>query len=88
MEHGLNTPLAFRWRRALHAGEYDPVDLLPVKIDTSVTEAAPPTSFPALVTALPGTIEIGVGMRIEGAPDEGTLMLVLRMLRGKPVATA
>lgn len=91
MEHGLNTNLVFKWRRALHAGEYDPVDLLPVRIDTAVTDLAPPASIPAPVTAVPGAIEVSVGnacVRIEGAPDEGTLMLVLRMLRGMPGATA
>jgi transposase len=38
MEHGLNTNLVFKWRRSLHAGEYDPVDLLPVKIDSPEPE--------------------------------------------------
>ncbi|WP_392396108.1 IS66-like element accessory protein TnpA [Paraburkholderia caledonica] len=91
MEHGLNTNLVFKWRRALHAGEYDPVDLLPIKIDAAVTEVAPPASIPAPVTAPPGAIEISVGntrVRIDGIPDESTLMLVLRMLRGMPGAAA
>ena len=91
MEHGLNTNLVFKWRRASHAGEYDPTDLLPVKIDAAMTDIAPPASIPAPVTAQPAAIEISVGsarVRIEGAPDEGTLMLVLRMLRGMPGATA
>ncbi|WP_146752214.1 transposase, partial [Burkholderia pseudomallei] len=30
MEHGVNPNRVFKWRRALRAGEYDPVDLLPV----------------------------------------------------------
>jgi transposase len=50
MEHGLNTNLVFKWRRALHAGEYDPVGLLPIKIDAPATEVAPPASSPASVT--------------------------------------
>ncbi len=47
MEHGLNTNPVFKWRRALHAGEYDPVALLPVKIDAALTEVAPTASIPA-----------------------------------------
>jgi transposase len=90
-EHGLNTNLEFKWRRALHAGEYDPVDLLPVKVGAALTEVAPRASIPAPVTASLGAIEISVGnsrVRIEGAPDESALMLVLRMLRGMPGAAA
>ncbi|MBS2131725.1 transposase [Burkholderia thailandensis] len=30
MEHGVNTNLLFKWRRALRAGEYDSVGFLPV----------------------------------------------------------
>jgi transposase len=91
MEHRLNTNLVFKWRRALHAGEYDPVDLLPVKVDAALTEVAPPASIPAPVTAPSGAIEISVGnsrVRIDGVPDERTLMLVLRMLRGMSGAAA
>jgi transposase len=91
VEHGLNTNLVFKWRRSLHAGEYDPLDLVPVKIATPVAELEPPAATPAPVTAPAGAIEISVGnarMRIEGAPDEGTLMLVLRILRGMPGSTA
>jgi transposase len=91
MEHGLNTNLVFKWRRALHAGEYDPVALLPVKIDAALTEVAQTASIPAPATAPSGAIEISVGnsrVRIEGAPDESTLMLVLRMLRCMPGAAA
>jgi transposase len=57
MEHGLNTNLVFKWRRALRAGEYDPVDLLSVRIDAPATEVAPPASIPAQVTAPSGAIE-------------------------------
>ncbi|OTP74126.1 putative transposition-related protein [Caballeronia sordidicola] len=91
MEHRLNTNLVFKWRRALHASEYDPVDLLPVKVDAALTEVAPPASIPAPVTAPSGAIEISVGnsrVRIDGVPDERTLMLVLRMLRGMSGAAA
>ncbi|WP_260444768.1 transposase [Burkholderia sp. Bp8986] len=33
MEHGLNANLVFKWRRSSRAGEYDPVSLVPVKVD-------------------------------------------------------
>nr|WP_230508863.1 IS66 family insertion sequence element accessory protein TnpB [Paraburkholderia sp. MMS20-SJTR3] len=91
MEHGPNTNLVFKWRRALHAGEYDPVALFPIKMDAAPTEVAPTASIPAPATAPSRAIEISVGnprVRIEGAPDESTLMRVLRMLRGMPGAAA
>lgn len=43
MEHGLNPNLLFKWRRALHAGEYDPVGLLPVTVEATAPEIERPT---------------------------------------------
>lgn len=85
MEHGLNPNLVFKWRRALRAGEYDPVGFLPVTVEASAQEIEQPISVPVGSAASAGAIEISVGntrVRIEGSPDEGTLLLVLRMLRG------
>lgn len=84
MEHGLNPNLVFKWRRALRAGEYDPVGLLPVTVEASAQEMEPPAPAPVGSAVPAGAIEISVGntrVRIEGSPDEGTLLLVLRMLR-------
>ncbi|AFQ49456.1 transposase IS3/IS911 family protein [Burkholderia cepacia GG4] len=85
MEHGLNANLVFKWRRSLRAGEYDPVGLLPVKVEIPATEIVPTPPVPTPKTVQTGTIEISVGnarVRIDGTPDESTLTLVLRMLRG------
>lgn len=38
MEHGVNPNRVFKWRRALRAGEYDPVDLLPVTVEAPAQE--------------------------------------------------
>lgn len=84
MEHGLNPNLVFKWRRALLAGEYDPVGLLPVTVEARVQEIEQSASAPVGSAVPAGAIEIRVGntrVRIEGSPDEGTLLLVLRMLR-------
>nr|WP_238558694.1 transposase [Paraburkholderia phenoliruptrix] len=32
LEHGLNTNLLFKWRRAYQAGQYEPPTLLPVEV--------------------------------------------------------
>ncbi|WP_186123101.1 IS66-like element accessory protein TnpA [Burkholderia gladioli] len=93
MEHGVNPNLVFKWRRALRAGEYDPVDLLPVTVEAPAQEIEQPAPAPAPVaSAAPaGAIEISVGntrMHIEGSPHEATLLLVLRMLRGTLGPTA
>ena len=84
MEHGLNPNLVFKWRRALRAGEYDPVGLLPVTVESPVQEIGQSASAPVDSAVPAGAIEISVGntrVRIEGSPDEGTLLMVLRMLR-------
>lgn len=87
MEHGLNANLLFKWRRALRAGEYDPVGLLPVTVAAPAQEIEQPTpsATPVASAAALGAIEINVGntrVRIEGSPNEATLRLVLHMLRG------
>lgn len=87
MEHGLNANLVFKWRSSLRAGEYDSAGLLPVKVEMPPAEAVLPT--PSTIPA--GAIVISVGnarVRIEGALDEGTLTLVLPMLRGMPGVAA
>lgn len=84
MEHGLNPNLVFKWRRALRAGEYDLISLLPVTVEAPVQEIEQQVPAPVGSAAPAGTIEISVGntrVRIEGSPDEGTLLLVLRMQR-------
>ncbi|MGC8209021.1 IS66-like element accessory protein TnpA [Ralstonia pseudosolanacearum] len=84
MEHGLNPNLVFKWRRALRAGEYDPVGLLPVTVEAPAQEIEQPVPAPVGSAVPAGAIEISVGntrMRIEGSPDEGTLPPALRMLR-------
>lgn len=84
MEHGLNPNLVFKWRRALRAGEYDSIGLLPATVEASVPEVAP-AAAPLTDTAPTGTIEINAGhvrVRIEGSPNEASLLLVPRMLRG------
>lgn len=69
-EHGLNANMVFRWRRQLRAGPLDEgAVLLPVALAPS---EAPPSS----TTSGPCLIEVRIGeavVRIEGAPDTGTL---------------
>ncbi|KGC46582.1 putative transposase [Burkholderia pseudomallei] len=91
MEHGVNPNRVFKWRRALRAGEYDPVDLLPVTVEAPAQEIEQPAPAPVARAAPAGAIEISVGntrVRIEGSPHEGTLLLVPRMLRGTSGPTA
>lgn len=95
MEHGVNTNLLFKWRRALRAGEYDPVGLLPVTVEAPASQIEPstPTVTPTPVTGATamGAIEINVGktrVRIEGSPNEATLRLVLNMLRATSESAA
>lgn len=75
LEHGLNTNMVFKWRRELRAGRLDgAAALLPV----SVTPNRPPVPS---TSAADGVIEVRIGavlVRIEGAPDPGTLGLVLQ----------
>jgi transposase len=87
MKHGLNPNLVFKWRRALRAGEYDPVGLLPVTVEAPAQEIerATPTAASVVGAAAVGAIEVSVGntrVRIEGSPNEATLLLVLGVLRG------
>lgn len=91
MEHGVNPNRVFKWRRALRAGEYDPVDLLPVTVEAPAQEIEQPAPAPVASAAPAGAIEISVGntrVRIEGSPHAATLLLVLRMLRGTSGPTA
>jgi transposase len=95
MEHGVNTNLLFKWRRALRAGEYDPVGLLPVTVEAPAPQIERPTPTatptPVIGATAMGAIEINVGntrVRIEGSPHEATLRLVLHMLRGMPERSA
>ncbi|MFP2984921.1 IS66-like element accessory protein TnpA, partial [Burkholderia pseudomallei] len=71
MEHGVNPNRVFKWRRALRAGEYDPVDLLPVTVEAPAQEIEQPAPAPVGRAAPAGAIEISVGntrVRIEGSP--------------------
>lgn len=93
MEHGVNTNLLFKWRRALRAGEYDPAGLLPVTVEAPMPEIERPTqaATPVIGAAAVGAIEINVGdtrVRIEGSPNEATLRLVLQMLCSTPERSA
>ncbi|RKP43486.1 IS66 family insertion sequence hypothetical protein [Pararobbsia silviterrae] len=78
LEHGLNTNLLFKWRRAYRAGEYDGGALIPVAVlgeDSQPNSRTPATA--------PGVIEISIGaarVRIEGMPDAAALRLVLNTL--------
>lgn len=78
LEHGLNANMVFRWRRQLRAGQLDEgAVLLPVAL-------APNEAPPSSTTRGAGVIEIRIGetvVRIEGAPDAGTLGTVLRSLK-------
>jgi transposase len=77
LEHGLNTNMVFKWRRELRAGRLDSATaLLPV----SVTPNRP---LAQSKSAADGVIEIRIGaavVRIEGAPDPGTLGVILQSL--------
>jgi len=95
MEHGVNTNLLFKWRRALRAGEYDSMGLLPVKVEAPAPQIERPTltatPTPVIGAAAVGAIEINVGntrVRIEGSPNEATLRLVLCMLRNTSESAA
>ena len=87
MEHGLNTNLLFKWRRAYKAGEYDGGALVPVALTddrATPTNTAPTLSDSSSPESSPtGVIELSIGpvrVRIEGTPDAATLRLVLRTL--------
>jgi transposase len=77
LEHGLNTNMVFKWRRDLRAGRFDGATaLLPV----SVTPNAP---LEQSRSAVDDMIEIRIGaavVRVEGAPDPGTLGVILQSL--------
>lgn len=96
LEHGLNTNLLFKWRRAYQAGQYDPPTLLPVEVvhEDHTIENAAALRVQSQSTAQPvvaGVIEISVGfarVRIEGTPDAATLRVVLRTLRAAAEAEA
>ncbi|HKR42077.1 MAG TPA: hypothetical protein VJU59_20790 [Paraburkholderia sp.] len=89
MEHGLNTNLWFKWRRAYQAGPYEPPALLPVEVgheERTIENAAalPVQSQSKAQPIVADMIEISVGIarvRIEGTPDAATLRAVLRTLR-------
>lgn len=89
LEHGLNTNLLFKWRRAYQAGQYEPSTLLPVEVvheeRTIENAAALPVQLQGKTQpVVAGVIEISVGIarvRIEGTPDAATLRVVLRTLR-------
>nr|WP_302674757.1 transposase [Trinickia violacea] len=89
LEHGLNTNLLFKWRRAYQAGQYEPPTLLPVNVvpeERTIENAAslPVQPQSKAQPAVAGVIEICVGVarvRIEGTPDAATLRVVLRTLR-------
>jgi transposase len=57
MEHGVSTNLLFKWRRALRAGEYDPVGLLPVTVEAPTQEMVRPAPIarPICASYLPGS---------------------------------
>lgn len=78
LEHGLNANMLFRWRRQLRAGQLDEgAVLLPVAL-------APSDTMPPASRGSSGLIEIRIGeavVRIEGAPDTGTLGAVLQSLQ-------
>ncbi|WP_233859369.1 IS66-like element accessory protein TnpA [Paraburkholderia sp. HD33-4] len=96
LEHGLNTNLLFKWRRAYQAGQYEPPTLLPVEVvhedRTIEDEAVLPVQSPSKAQpVIAGVIEISVGIarvRIEGTPDAATLRVVLRTLRTAAEADA
>ena len=89
LEHGLNTNLLFKWRRAYQAGQYEPPTLLPVEVvheERRIENAGalPVQSQSKVQPIVAGVIEISVGVarvRIEGTPDAATLRIVLRTLR-------
>jgi transposase len=78
LEHGLNTNMVFKWRRQLRAGLLsEGAALLPVAL-------APNDMVRPVSAQRGGLIEIRIGdalLRIEGAPDAGTLSVVLRGLQ-------
>ena len=85
MEHGLNTNLLFKWRRAYRAGEYDGGALVPVALaDDSATQPDTASTLPIIAAPPPmGVIEVSIGaarIRVEGTPDTATLRLILRTL--------
>ncbi|WP_297352511.1 transposase [Paraburkholderia sp.] len=46
IEHGLNTNLLFKWRRAYLAGEYDVGTLMPVSVMNDAVRSAPSQQSP------------------------------------------
>lgn len=96
LEHGLNTNLLFKWRRAYQVGQYEPPTLLPVEVaheerTIADTVALPVQSQSKAHPVVAGVIEISVGIarvRIEGTPDAATLRVVLRTLRAAAEADA
>lgn len=77
LEHGLNTNMVFKWRRDLRAGRLEGA---PALLPVSVTPNVP---LGQSTSAVDGMIEIRIGaavVRIEGAPDPGTLGVILQSL--------
>ncbi|MFM0726595.1 transposase [Paraburkholderia strydomiana] len=89
LEHGLNTNLLFKPRRAYQAGQYEPATLLPVEvahdertIENAVALSAQSQNKAQLVVA--GVIEISVGVarvHIEGVPGAARLIPASSLLR-------
>lgn len=80
-DRGERRVASVEWRRALRAGEYDPVGLLPVTVEAPVPQFERPaptaTPTPVIGAASMGAIEINVGntrVRIEGSPNEATVI--------------
>ncbi|WP_249226217.1 hypothetical protein [Burkholderia thailandensis] len=78
------SPVAPIWRK-----------MTPVTLEAPAPQIERPTATvaptPVIGAAAMGAIEINVGntrVRIEGSPNEGTLRLVLRMLRNTPESAA
>jgi len=85
-EAGVDRGHLYRWRRELsrlaaHSG--DIARFVPLKVDVSAPVLA---AEPVTVPPAPGAIMIefgsGISMKVEGAPDRGTLEQVIGVLSG------
>lgn len=83
-EYDVNTNLVFRWRRQYQQGTFVPVNqsatLLPVQVIEALTNASHATpSSPVPHSEI--VIEFGKAkLRITGAPDPQTMLLILQQL--------
>ncbi|WP_156814995.1 hypothetical protein [Burkholderia stabilis] len=87
----MNSNLVFKWPRALHAGEYDLVELVPVTMEAparEIEQLLPEPVASAASASCHRDLRRQPRVRIEGSSHEAALLLGHRMLLGPSGPTA